>query len=196
MKIAITGTLGGGKSSASRYLLEKGYPVYDADKLVHDFYLKDGVLYQAMIDLLGSSIVDADGTLNRQKIANLVFKDRSRLQAVESLVFPAVLSTMQALYQKHEGLVFFEVPLLFESDMAWAFDCIICISAPLALRLERLKGRGMTQDDALARMARHTPEAIKREQSDFFINNDGLPAALNAKIDDILKVIMKGVHDA
>ena len=195
MKIAITGTIGGGKSSASCYLKSLGYPVYDADKLVHDFYLKDGILYDAVINLFGVDILDENLEIKRQDIARRVFNDQRCLKELESLVFPAVLAKIQTLYEDHDGLVFFEVPLLFESNMEANFDCIICISAPIELRLERLKARGMDPDEAMARMKRHTLEAIKKDKSDFFINNDGLVLTLNDKIDTILTLIKKGGPD-
>lgn len=187
MKIAITGTMGGGKSSVSRYLIEKGYPVFDTDKMVHTYYEKSGRLEAQVVALMGEGILDEQGTIDRQKMASKVFNDYDMLMRLEGLVFPAVRDHINELYARYTGLVFFEVPMLFESRMENDFDVIIMVSAPYDLRIERLIRRGMDMAEIERRSKRHTDEAIKIKKSDYFINNDGDVEALNGKIESVIK---------
>lgn len=187
MKIAITGTMGGGKSSVSRYLIEKGYPVFDTDKMVHTYYEKQGRLEAQVIALMGEDILDEEGTIDRQKMAAKVFNDYEMLTRLEALVFPEVSKHVNELYERYDGLVFFEVPMLFESGMADNFDVIIMVSAPHDLRIQRLIRRGMDMAEIERRSKRHFDESIKIKKSDYFINNDGDVLALNGKIESVIK---------
>lgn len=187
MKIAITGTIGGGKSQVSKYLKQKGYPVFDADKLVHTYYDFKGRLYHEVIKLLGPSILNEDETINRDLMANIIFNDQKLLEKVESLVFPTVSKHMDDLYDSQEGLVFFEVPLLYEAKLESTFDKVIMVTAPQLLRYERLINRGMRLEDIKRRSARHLDETTKIERADYVILNDEDIESLYKKVEAVLE---------
>lgn len=187
MKIAITGTIGGGKSSVSRRLIDLGYDVYDTDKMVHAYYEKDGRMESTVIDMFGDAVLGNDGTIDRSKLANIVFNDIDRLFELESKVYPIVADHIESLYISSKGMMFFEVPMLFESKLEDNFDAIIMVTAPFDLRMKRLQDRGMTLDDVKRRSMRHMDEKEKIEKSDIIINNDSDLDSLNAKIDSVIK---------
>lgn len=192
MKIGITGTIGAGKSSFSNYLRKCGYQVYDMDKLTHSFYEPQGVLYSFVIDLLGDEVLNADTTLNRQVMSDILFRNQELLTHLEKRVFPEVATYIEKVDTRPDELVFFEVPLLFEAKMESLFDVIVMVSANLDIRLKRLQNRGMNPDDVKRRIKRQYSEQVKEEKSDFIIyNNDTLDALYN-KMDGLLIQIQKG----
>lgn len=187
MKIAITGTIGGGKSSVSRRLIELGYPVYDTDKLVHTYYEKNGRLEHVVIEMFGKDILNKEGRIDRGLLANKVFEDFDALRRLESVVYPVVSEHIDELYHNYKGIMFFEVPMLFESHLEHKFDRIMMVTARKDIRMERLEQRGMSQEDVERRSLRHLDEQEKIKRSDIIINNDGDLNELNVKIDLILK---------
>lgn len=189
MRVAITGTMGGGKSSVSDLLRKRGYTVYDTDKMVHAYYDKGGRLEAKVIQLFGASILNDEGVIDRTKISKRVFEDYAMLKRLEDLVYPEVSEHIQSLTIDNDTLLFFEVPMLFESGLESLFDRIIMVSAPDVLRIERLKKRGMDEEEIKRRSKRHLNPEIKRQKSDYFINNDGDLSALDDKINRVLEQI-------
>ncbi|QIK70208.1 dephospho-CoA kinase [Erysipelothrix sp. HDW6C] len=199
MKIAVTGTIGAGKSKASSYLVSKGYPVFDTDKLVHQYYEPNGCLYDTVRVLFGPSILADDETIDRRKLGARVFSDSSALDALEAHVFPVVSEHVAALYrsiENHENmLVFFEVPMLFEAHMENEYDCIIMINADYDIRIPRLMKRGLREDDVLKRMERHMDETQKMNKSDIIVWNNDTESQLYEQLDRVLETLERRLHD-
>lgn len=186
MKIAITGTIGGGKSQMSKYLISLGYPVFDTDKLVHTYYDKNGRLEKEVVQHFGTSILDEKGVIDRRKLAKCVFENDKELIFLESLVFPVVSHHVEELYQETQGIVFFEVPMLFESGLDDNFDVIVMVTAQEEIRVSRLVKRGMSKEDIKSRTKRHEAESVKIAKSDYIIYNDGSIEELHQEVDDLL----------
>ena len=119
--IAITGTIGSGKSACSQILREAGFQVFDCDKECHAYLKIDGLLYQRVIDLLGTSILSEDGTIDRKKVADLIFSDLELKKKYEQMFHDELKVQL-----KHEiascELFIAEVPLLFETGFNELFD--------------------------------------------------------------------------
>lgn len=192
MIIGITGAMGAGKSTVSAYLKTKGYPVFDTDRFAHEYYAQNGILYGWLIANFDNVILNDDGTVNRSKLSEIVFQNPVKLDLLESAVFRAVREDIKRISANADGLVFFEVPLLFEADMADLFDVILCIDMDRTLRNEHLLKRGLSHDTIESREARQYNIQVKRDLSDFVIeNNDDLPS-LYKKIDIILGRLRNG----
>ncbi|WZU02977.1 dephospho-CoA kinase [Erysipelothrix sp. D19-032] len=185
MKIAITGTIGGGKSQASEYLRSLGFEVYDTDKMVHDYYEKNGRLYDPLITMFGHGILTPTGDIDRSKIAAIVFNDYEKLDALENLVFPQIQEDVNQVNAQNQ-IMFFEVPLLFESHSEKTFDKVMMITAPYSTRIQRLARRGLDEEEVNRRSKRHLDEASKIEKSNFVINNDGSLVELHDCIDAVI----------
>lgn len=181
MKIAITGSMGAGKSFLSAYLKEQGYRVEDMDQWVHELY-KDPQIIRHLEDMFQENL-NVNGAVDRKRLNEVLFSNEDNLAKLESYIHPLVYKKVSTLPEN----TFVEVPLLFESDGQEFFDAIICVDAPYKIREERLIKRGMRKEDILSRNNRQYPVDKKIELSDYvIINNEDLPS-LKSKIDTIVK---------
>lgn len=186
MKIAITGSIGSGKSSVGQYLKSKGYAVVDTDTLVHDMY-KDS-LYDSVLEVFSLNVLDDSGAIDRKKLAQMVFNDPLSLNDLESIVFPAVGEYILN-HDDKARITFFEVPMLFESGLETLFDSVLMIASDQELSLDRLVDRGISREDALKRLGNQMDpeEKISRSQKVIYNNED--KDSLYEKVDDYLKEV-------
>ena len=120
MDIAVTGGIGSGKSTVAKMLADKGGVHLNADAIVHELQQPGTVLFKAMVENFGQAVVAADGTLDRQAVADIVFSDEAQLRKLNELVHPAVREEMQARRDalKSSGeKVISEIPLLVEGRL-------------------------------------------------------------------------------
>lgn len=192
MIIGITGTMGAGKSTVSAYLESKGYQVYNTDLFTRRYYDKEGVLYPWLIETFTKDILNEDMSVNRKKLAEVVFHDPAQLSMLESAVFKAVREDITRISYQAMDWVFFEVPLLFEADMADLFDVILCIDMEKKRRHELLIKRGMDHHSIEMREKRQISAKQKRSYSDFVIENNGDLKVLYKNIDKILGRLKDG----
>ena len=188
MRIGITGTISAGKSSVSKIIKDLGFMVYDTDQIVHDYYEKDAVLYDQIIDLLGKEILDEKLEIDRKKIAYKVFNDKSLLENLESLIFPQVRKDIETL-SEDDALTFFEVPLLFEAQYDDIFDFIIVVDAKEKTRIQRAMNKGLELEDIENRMKRQLSAEEKRNRADFIIENNHDMESLKEEVQEVLEII-------
>lgn len=190
MKVAITGTIGAGKSSVSKLIQDQSFVCYDTDKMVHEYYKKEGALYHDVVALLGPGVLDADQNLSRKKMAALLFDQQHQLQELESLVFNQVKQDILKIFKENpHRLIFFEVPLLFESGLDSLFDAIIVVDADESLRLKRLEQKGIDKIQAEKRMARQWSSKEKQAQADYIILNNTTLDDLKEEVNEVLNAI-------
>lgn len=171
-KIAIVGNIASGKSTVEEILQQKGFQVYDTDKIAHDILEENKHLFPQAI---------VDGKIDRKRLANIVFNDKEQLKYLESIIHPKVKEFIENIENK--GTVFISVPQLFEAKMEKLFDRIIFISAPLEIRLERLmKRNNLTKEEALVRINAQMSEEEKIPKCDYVIYNNGDIGNLHAQI--------------
>lgn len=144
-KIAITGPSGSGKSAVAEMLRKKGYSVIDADKISKSIKPE----YEAkIIELFGEEIV-SEGHLDNKKLASLIFDNFSAKSKLNDLMFPPILAKVKELMDKESGIVFVDIPVLFQSGAVSLFDKIIIITAKPEVRLKRLiEGRNIDPEIA------------------------------------------------
>jgi len=177
----ITGTIGTGKSTVAAMFGELGAFIIDADKLAHEVVEPGKIAWQAIIDNFGRQVLNEDQTLNRQMLADIVFKDPAKLQLLNSIVHPEVLKEDQRLVAERksadpDGLIIKDIPLLLEMgrDVARLMvDKIIVVYASPEIQLKRLIARGVGEADARNRINNQVPVKDKIQLADFVINNDG-----------------------
>lgn len=160
-KIAIVGNIASGKSIVEEILREKGFQVYDTDKIAHEILEENKELFpQALVN----------GNIDRKKLANIVFNDKEQLKYLESVIHPKIKEFIENI--KTEETVFVSVPQLFEAGMESLFDKIIFISAPVEVRLERLmKRNNLTKEEAMMRINAQMSEEEKIPRCDYVIVN-------------------------
>ena len=177
--IALTGGVGCGKTTASTLIRNHGIPCIDADRLCHELYAQpDSPLLRKMRGRWGDRIFHADGTVNRNVLGGIVFRDDAEREALNGLFRPtadAELERRIAEYRAQDTpLLLLDVPLLFESGWDRYADVTIAVWAPRALQLERvMKNRGWSEDELDRRRAAQMDETEKLERADCGIINSG-----------------------
>ena len=192
MKIGLTGSIACGKSAVSQYLRELGYFVADADAISRSLTAPGGRALPLLREAFGDGIFDGD-VLNRRRLGDIVFGDADRRAQLNAILHPLILSTFQAELEAHDApdaLVFGDVPLLYECNMAQMFDRIMVVSAPRETQIARLLVRdGLSREDAERRIDAQMPLAQKCALADAVIDTDGpmenTRAQVRALIDSI-----------
>lgn len=176
LKVGITGGIGSGKTTVCRLFGEQGVPIYYADDRAKWLMQNDEVLKASLEINFGEDIYQANGQLDRAKLAERVFNNPKELELLNSLVHPAVLDDgrawMEQQAQAGHPYAIKEAALLFESGSHRALDKVIVVAAPESLRVQRVMQRdSATEEQVRARMDKQMPEAEKRRLADFTINN-------------------------
>ena len=187
ISLALTGSIGMGKSAVAAMFAEAGMPVFDADAVVRQLQGPGGALVGRIEQRWPGST--ANGAVDRDALACRVLGDRDELAALEALVHPAVHHERTRFIVANSGApaLLFDIPLLFETDGASAFDKVIVVSAPAAVQRERVLARPrMTADKLGSIMARQLPDADKRARADFVIETGGPIAETKAQVGRIL----------
>ncbi|MCY7270930.1 MAG: dephospho-CoA kinase [Sphingomonas bacterium] len=194
IRIAITGSIGMGKSTVAAMFAETGIPVFDADAEVRALQGFGG----KMVDSIEMRFpgTTREGAVDRDLLAARVLGDRDQLAALELIVHPAVIERREAfiIANRSAPVLLFDIPLLFETDGETAFDKVIVVSAPAAVQCERVMLRpGMTAGKLARIIDRQLPDAIKRERADFVIDTGGSIDETRAQVDEILACLGLGV---
>lgn len=176
-RVAVTGGIGSGKSTALAFLGELGAAVLSSDEVVHRLYA-DASMQDALRRRFGREVVE-DGQVNRGALGRLVFHDPEALAWLEQLTHPHVRRLVGEWALGHErsprppALLAVEVPLLFEAGgMLEVFDCVLLITAPPEMRYERVAAK-LSEEEFRRRVARQLSDAEKAERSDFVFENMG-----------------------
>ena len=187
MKIALTGSIGMGKSTVAAMFERAGVPVFDADAVVRALQGPGGALVERIAERFPGTV--SGGLLDREKLAATVLEDSEQLAALESLVHPAVQDARSAFIDKHKdaAALLFDIPLLFETGGEKAFDKVIVVSAPPDIQRNRVLSRpGMTEERLASILARQMANEQKRERADFVIDTSADLSTTEAQVRDIL----------
>ena len=185
--LGLTGGIGSGKSTVSAEFARRGAVVIDADLVVRELQSPGGVVLSAMVEHFGETILAADGTLNRQAVADIVFNDPEELKALNAIVHPKVGEEIDRRIEAErdtENVVILDVPLLVESK-AYETEGIIVVDTDPELAVQRLvEYRGFNADDARARMKLQATRDERRAVAAFIVPNDGSQEELMTRIDE------------
>jgi dephospho-CoA kinase len=187
IKLALTGSIGMGKSTVAAMFERAGVPVFDADAVVRELQGPGGALVERIGELFPGTV--RCGTLDRDCLAQIVLSDSARLAALEAVVHPAVRDFRQSFIDKHADApaLMFEIPLLFETGSEKEFDKVIVVSAPAEVQRARvLDRRGMSAAKLQSMLDRQMPDAEKRRRADFVIDTGTDLSTTEAQVRDIL----------
>jgi dephospho-CoA kinase len=190
IKIGLTGGIGSGKSTVAQILRIYDIPVYDADSRAKALTATHPDIRRQLTGRFGDRLFD-DGTLNRQMLASLIFGNEDNLSFVNSTIHPHVFTDFRFWCELHSDYEFVvaESAILFESGFRRSVDFAVAVSAPEALRIERIVQRdGCSQQEALRRVESQMRDEEKNSLADFvIINNDS--AALLPQTENLLKIL-------
>ncbi|HYU96385.1 MAG TPA: dephospho-CoA kinase [Sphingomicrobium sp.] len=187
MRIALTGSIGMGKSAVAAMFRRAGIPVFDADAVVRGLQGPGGALVGAIGAAFPGTV--SDGMLHREELARIVLEDRRQLAELEAIVHPAVEAAREAFAKAHREspALVFEIPLLFETGGEDAFDKVVVVSAsPEIQRARVLQRPGMTEARLESILARQTPDSDKRARADFVIDTGGDLSTTEHRVREII----------
>ena len=189
-KIALTGGIACGKSTVAGWLREMGAEVIDCDLISHALTAPGGEALPALFEAFGEGIRNADGTLNRQALAAIVFTDDAARVRLNGILHPLIEARMEEKIAKCRknglSIVILEVPLLYEAHMAHIADEVWCISAPEDIQVRRLmKRNGLMLEQAEARIRSQWPLAEKELLADVVIDTGKPEEEVRAEVSRI-----------
>lgn len=181
--LALTGNVAAGKSSVARLFAEWGATIIDADAIVHELQQPGQPVLAQMVRHFGRDILRPDWRLDRPALRRRVLDDPQARAALEAIVHPAVVARREALLTeaaaRGAAVVVSDIPLLFEAADPGAFDGVVLVDAPPAIRRDRLITlRGLAPAEADRLIAAQLPSDGKRARADFIIDNTGSEADL------------------
>ncbi|GGV16119.1 dephospho-CoA kinase [Streptomyces griseoflavus] len=194
LTVGLTGGIGAGKSEVSRLLVECGAVLIDADRIAREVVEPGTPGLAAVVDAFGEDVLAADGRLDRPRLGSIVFADAEKLAVLNSIVHPLVGARSRELEEAaaEDAVVVHDVPLLTENGLAPLYDLVIVVDASPATQLERLVGRrGMSEDDARARMAAQATREQRRAVADIVIDNDVPLDELAERVKDVWSELVR-----
>jgi len=166
LRLGITGGIASGKSAVAAMLREMGFPVLDADALAHKLIEPGQAAYDDVLREFGPSITRSDGRVDRAMLAAIVFADRSKLDRLNSIVHPRVEEALLRQFEQWErngirDATFVEAALIVEAGIHKKLDGVVVAWCKPAQQLERLRARGLSEEEARRRIAMQLPVAEK-----------------------------------
>ncbi|MCA1710620.1 MAG: dephospho-CoA kinase [Actinobacteria bacterium] len=187
LKVGLTGGIGSGKSSVSRLLAERGAVIIDADLIARQVVAEGTPGLAAIIDAFGTDVIK-NGKLDRAALGKRVFADPEQLARLNAIVHPLVgaETARQTEAAGEAAVVVYDVPLLVENGLQSLYDVVVVVAAQPETQLARLvEQRGMSEQDARARIAAQRPLADKLAVATYVIDNDGPREALEPQVDAV-----------
>ena len=192
LKLALTGGIACGKSLVGQLMAKEGVPVCETDEVGHTVLEQDKTVREALIQEFGEGIVGLDGKIDRGVLGAMIFADAAKRERLNTLTHTAILkraaSWVEARAKDHECVVVI-IPLLYEVGLENGWDKVICVGSPLADQHRRLAERGLTPDDARARINAQMSLAVKMERADHVIYNCGSTGLLEEQTKLVLRTI-------
>lgn len=199
LKVGLTGGIGAGKSEVSRLLVSYGAVLIDADRIAREVVEPGTPGLAAVVAEFGEGVLTPEGTLDRPGLGAIVFSDPERLAALNAIVHPLV-GARSAELEGRAGpgdVVIHDVPLLTENGLAPLYDLVVVVDAAPETQLDRLvRLRGMTEEEARARMAAQATRAQRRAVADLLIDNDGPLEALEPQVRKVWEELRQRAADA
>ena len=195
-KIALTGGIATGKSYVANRLREAGVPVVDADVLSRDVVGPGTPGLTAVRQRFGPDAVRRDGTMDRVRIGQIVFKDKRARQDLEAIIHPAVQKAIDQFFSslpKRTPFAVADIPLLFETGRESQFAAIIVVACPREMQLQRLTERNrLSPEDARRRLAAQLPIDQKVKNATYVIKTDGTFEETDAQVTALIQKLTDG----
>ncbi|PHH98962.1 dephospho-CoA kinase [Fusobacterium polymorphum] len=190
MIIGLTGGIASGKSTVSKYLAEKGFKVYDADKIAKDISEKKSV-QEEIILTFGDKILEENRNIDRKKLKEIVFEDKEKLKQLNAIIHPKVIDFYKELKEQNtDKIIIFDVPLLFESGIDKFCDKILVVISDYEIQLDRIVERDKIDRELAEKIIKSqlsNEERIKK--ADVVIENNSSLEDLFEKVERFCETI-------
>ena len=189
--VGLTGGIGSGKSSACRVFERLGAKLVDSDSLARRVVEPGREALVRIRGRFGEGVVKADGTLDREKLGDIVFNDDGALADLNGIVHPAVYAELAAeieAYKKSPGdrILMLDIPLLYESDGEKIVDCVVVVWVDKETQIRRLTARdGFTREEAINRIEKQMDLDEKKRRADFVVDNTGSLEDLDRRVTEV-----------
>lgn len=195
--VGLTGGIGAGKSTVAGLLADHGAVVVDADVLAREVVEPGTDGLREVVARFGADVSQPDGSLDRKALAGKVFRDPEALAALNAIVHPRVAALFAERLSQvaPDAVVVHDIPLLVETGAQDRYDLVVVVEAPEAVRLQRLEGRGLPRDEALARIRAQAPAEDRVAVADVVVDNSGAHDALVQQVDALWQRIVQRVVD-
>jgi dephospho-CoA kinase len=196
-RIALTGGIATGKSYVRSQFETLGVPTIDSDVLAREAVQPGSAGLAAVIVRFGSDIVDASGTLDRRKLAAIVFANADARRDLEQIIHPFVRTATEAWFASVDSprhpLAIADIPLLYETGRDADFDSVVVVACDPATQLRRVVERDkLTEEEARSRIATQLPIAAKIRRADHVIRTDGTFADTDAQVREVYRLLLSG----
>ncbi|MGM0619575.1 MAG: dephospho-CoA kinase [Bacteroidota bacterium] len=194
LTIGVTGGIGSGKTTVCKVFKLLGAPVFEADEAAKQLLDNDRQVKSGLIHLFGDNIYTSNGTIDRKKLAGIIFDDKIQLSKMNELVHPAVRKNFENWVKQHEhcSYVIHEAAILFESGFYKIMDYTILVTAPENERIERVMKRdNVSRQKVKERIKNQFPEDKKQELANLVLTNDNK----NLLIPKIIEIDKKLTED-
>jgi dephospho-CoA kinase len=195
--IALTGNYGMGKSTVLSMFAKLGVDTVDADIIVESL-LKEEEILEKIKQLLGDKVFNKDGSLNKKKVADIVFKDNSLRHSLEDILHPPVFEKIKEFSNKigtKDKILIVAAPLIFERGYEERFERTIVVYTREDVSLNRLKKNGISREEVLIRLKAQLPIEEKMRKADFVIDNNGTAEETMAEVETIYKKLITEARD-
>lgn len=185
--IGLTGGIATGKSTVSGLLRVSGYPVIDADQVVHQLQAAHSKGLKQLVAVFGNEILNTDQTLNRQMLGSLVFNNQDQLAKLNMVMQPLIREEIYrqiSHYQKQQiPYIILDAPLLFEENYASDCDLVVVVATDRQIQIQRLMARnGYSRREAEQRIDSQMPLTRKKQLADIVIDNNGSKGELKRQV--------------
>ena len=187
--------MGTGKSTVANLFKEIGAYVVDWDELAREVTRPHSKAWKEIVEYFGKDFLNEDLTINRQKLAEVVFSDKEKVTKLNHIVHPEVLKEDERMNSEiksldPDALIIKDIPLLFELTCPVYVDKIVVVSASEQTQLRRLEEKGITREDARNRIKSQLPLEEKIKSADFVINNDGSLEETKRQVEEIYTLLI------
>ena len=193
--IGLTGGIGSGKSTVTDYLIARGFHVLDADQIAREIVLPGSEMLIQLTSVFGRGIILEDGSLDRQKLGEIVFSDPQKKETLDALMHTRILELIheRILQFREEGkrkVIFIDAPLLFETGLNKSVSEIWLTDVDDETRIKRIMARdGMNREEIEKRISAQMTREEKQSLADIILDNTGDQEALYQQIEQLLKNI-------
>ena len=195
--VGLTGSVGTGKSTVTNFFRELGAYIIDWDELAREVTRPHLRAWKEIVEYFGKDFLNEDLTINRQKLAEIVFSDKEKVAKLNQIVHPEVFKEDERITNEIKifdpnALIIKDIPLLFELTRPIFVDKVVVVSASEQTQLRRLEEKGMSREDAQSRIKSQLPLEEKIRSADFIINNDGPLEETKKQVEEIYSLLRKG----